>query len=196
MSNDVPTFGDIYRQNYLQSAAASTGVASSYQQQQSLQRGPIIEMPQTPNSTKKSSSNYKSTTINRKNGPLITPMSPTGSDVNLVTSSNLKQSSSRSRKQQFSTTYRQAQQYSQHHQQQQQELASKNSASQYSYNMYNSNRVPVVNLANSEQYLNDTEKRFVPINIHEQRQVSSSSYTDSNPHYRASGYQQQTTLFA
>jgi hypothetical protein len=52
-------------------------------------------------------------------------------------------------------------------------------------------RVPVVNAANSEQYLNDTEKHFIPINVQEQKNFSS-SYTDYSPNnYR--GYQQQQT---
>lgn len=179
----LPSFGEIYRQNN------NYNIASGYhQQQQQVQQvhrgGPIIE---TPNST------IKSTTINRTNslnnrGPIITPLSPTSSDMNLATSL-VKQSSGgstlRSRKQKFSSSssssYRQAQ-YSSQQQQQQQQLSNINSSS-YMY------RVPVVNASNSEQY--DTEKHFIPINVQEQKKFSS-TYTDYGPNnYR--GYQQQQT---
>ena len=175
-NNDaVPTFGEIYRQN------------SGYQQQQQqhvqVQRGPIIE---TPNSTIKST-----TIVNRanslNNGPIITPLSPTSSDINLATTIKSGGVSSSSRKQKFSSSsssYRQAQ-YSSQQQQQQHQQAS-------------FNRVPVVNAANSSQlYLNnsDTERHFIPINVQEQKNYSS-SYTDYGPNnYR--GYQQhQTTIIS
>ena len=179
----MPTFGEIYRQNnYLYNQSGAAG----YQQQHvQVQRGPIIE---TPNSTMKSTTvNHHQSSLNRSNGGLL---SPAASDINLST--NVRQSStSKSRKQKFSSTYKQAQYSSSNSSQQQQQQQQQ----QHSSYGFSNKRVPVANPVSSELYSNGTERHFVPINIQEQKAFSS-SHSNYSPNYHTNSYQQQTTFIS
>ena len=102
--NHLPSFGEIYRNSsssHYNTVKSSSGLAASQRQQQQQFQSPIIEMPATPSSTMKStrqrtqsfgdnmaSSTYRATATagghtNINNGPIITPLSPTASDMNL-----------------------------------------------------------------------------------------------------------------